>query len=387
MTSAPARPLLRVGTLQALSFGMMGAVYPFLALELRAAGVGGVLLVVALIAAPTIRLFGGPLWGSISDTLGDLRSPLLLAGGLSVLGVLAIGLLPGPAVVAGAVLLAVGRAGAGPLVEAASLSAVDHDTGRYGTVRRWGSLGFLLCVLVAALARDHLGLTPLLLASLVGAAMVIVAVGLPRGRRPERSRPSLAPLLGDPLTWLVLATSALHFAGISLYDSFFAVHLEELDLGTTWLGVAIVLGIGTELLTLSLGSLLLRRLDAPWLLLLAIAVQLPRWALTAVGTTPWLLVPVQVVHGFTFGAYWLACIAILSARAPRELTGSTQGLLAASAGGVGALLANLLGSLIVEHSSTSNLFWTALGLTALAGVSAVGVAVVGRGAGNGSAAR
>ena len=252
--------IVRVGALQALSFGMMGAIYPFLALELRSAGIGGMLLVSALVAAPVLRLVSGPVWGAISDALGDLRRPLLLAVVLSVLGVLAIVLAPGPAVVVGAIVLALGRAGAGPLVDAASLTAVDHDTGRYGGIRRWGSLGFLGCVVLAALGRDTLAIPPLLLAAVVGVGLVVGTVGLPRAAARTRiRRPDPRPLLRDPITWLVLATAALHFAGIALYDAFFAVHLQSVGLGTTWLGVAITLGIATELATLTLGGWLLRR--------------------------------------------------------------------------------------------------------------------------------
>jgi len=379
------RVLVRVSALQALSFGVAGAVYPFLALELRQAGIGGWVLVCALISAPILRLVGGPLWGWTADRLGSTRAPLLLAGGLAVLGTLAVWGLPGALVIGGTVVLALGRAGATPLVEATSVHATDRDPGRYGAVRRWGSAGFMLAVIAGSLGRDHLGLSPLLLAAVLGVALLLVALGLPRVEVRDRTRAPIGPLLRDPVVWLVLGTSALHFAGIAMYDGFFAVHLERLGLPTGWLGLSIGLGIATELVTLSMGGWLLARLGPRGLLLAAVLISAPRWLVTALGTEAWMIVPIHVVHGFAYGGYWLASIALLTERAPERLTGSVQGLLAASAGGVGALIGNLAGSTIVEHLPSAALFWTALGLTGGATVLALGVGIAGRSPGAQSA--
>lgn len=366
--------LPRLAVLQALSFGSMGAVFPFLALELRGSGTTGVALVVAMTAIPVARLVLAPAWGAGADRLGRVRPVLLAATALTILGTVGLVALPAFLALGAALLLAAGRAGTGPLVDASSLNAVDGDTGRYGTLRRWGSLGFLAVVLVAGTVRDTLGLSPLWLGAALGLALLAVAAGLPAGVPPERRPllPALLRLARDPGVLLLLAASAVHFAGISLYDGFFAVHLEAGGHGTTWVGVATVLGVGVEVVVLSLGAWLLRVVGPRTLLVLTMALNIPRWALTAALVSPWLVVPLQAIHGFTFGAFWLAAIALLSARAPRDLTGSTQGLLAASIGGVGAGIGNAIGSTVVEGFDSRMLFVVATVLAAIATGLAVG---------------
>lgn len=370
----------RASVLQALSFGSVGAIYPFLALELKAAGIGGTVLFLALVSAPILRLLAGPAWGWLADRLGAVRGPLWAAAGLALAGVALILGVDGPLILAGTVLLAVGRAGATPLVEAAALDAVERDTGRYGGVRRWGSLGFMLAVILAGVGRDATGWSPLWIGLGCSGAFVAMTFTLPRVQAapsPTGLGRDWWALVRDPGVLVVLAISALHFGGVVLYDAFFAVHLESLGLGTSWLGLTVGLGITTEIVVLSVGGWLLRRLGSHWLLVAAVAIHIPRWLLTALGTDVLTLVPIQAVHGFAFGGYWLASIALLTRRAPERLNGSVQGLLAASAGGIGALIGNGLGTVIVESAPTAMLFWTALGMSVIALVLAGGLAVVG----------
>lgn len=376
---ATASPLLRVSLLQALMFGAVGATFPYLALELREAGVGGWMLVVALTTLPVLRIVLGPAWGAVADRIGRVRPVLLVAGVLAAAGVALLLALPPWLVLLATTLLALGRTGVLPLVEAASVDAVDRDTGRYGLVRRWGSLGFLLAVAIAGITRDWTGLSPFWLGTLLSVALIVVALTLREAPPVERVPvlPALLTLGKDPIVWGILVASALHFAGIAAYDGFFAVHLEALGHGTTWVGVAVTLGIITELITLTLGTWMLRRFGAGPLLIAAMAINVPRWILTALGTEPWMLVPIQVVHGFGFGAYWLASVSLLSRRAPERLTGSVQGLLAASAGGVGGAIGNLLGGTLVESATTDMLFWTTAGIGVVATLVAVGVVSLG----------
>lgn len=367
---------VRASALQALSFATVGAVYPFLALELTSAETSGVVLLLALVSAPLLRLFGGPIWGWLADRMGGVRGPLWTSGIIAVVGVAILLGVQGPAVIAGTLILAAGRAGAVPLVEAASVAAVDRDPGRYGAVRRWGSAGFMLAVIIAATSRDWTGLSPLWIGLVLAAGFVAVSLTMPR-IRVQAARPRLTEwlqLARDPLVLATLLTSALHFAGVALYDGFFAIHLKALGMSTSWLGLSIGLGIGTEIVVLSAGAWFLGRLGARWLLVAAVLIHIPRWILTALGQDALWLIPVQAVHGFGFGAYWLASIAILTERAPRHLDASVQGLLAASAGGVGALIGNLVGTLVVERAPTQALFWTATGLSVGATLIALAIA-------------
>lgn len=363
-------PAIRLSLLQALSFGAMGAVLPFLALELRAGGVGPVGVTVAMVSVPVASLLLGPVWGWASDRAGQLRGGLALAGIFAVLGATVLVGLPVWMAVVGALLFAVGRSGLSPLVEAASLHSVGRDPGRYARLRRWGSAGFLASVLFSGLMRDYLGLSSFWLGLGLGTGVLAMVWALPAApaRTGEPLGPALAQLVRDPVVALILVASALHFSGIAIYDGFFAVHLEGLGHGTTWVGVAAVLGIGVEVGVLSLAAWMVRRAGPSALFVGAMLLNVPRWAVMIFWTDPFWVVPIQAVHGLAFGAFWVAAIALISARAPSRLVGSVQGLLAAAAGGVGAGLGNGLGSALIATGDSWRLFSAALVLASSATV-------------------
>ncbi|TVQ90576.1 MAG: MFS transporter [Deltaproteobacteria bacterium] len=364
-------PRTRLGLLQGLSFASLGAVFPYLALELRARDMSGIALLLALISAPLLRVGLGPLWGLASDRLGRARPVVLAAAALIVAGlIVTLPKLGAIVAVLGVVLLAAGHAGIAPLVDAASLRVVEHDPGQYAQIRRWGSLGFLLAVLIAGSLRDHLGLSPLLVGLFLAIGLLWAARGLSSAAPPQRPpRPEgLLAAISSPSPLLLLAASAVHFAGIALYDGFFAVHLDALGHGMIWTGIATVLGVSVEIGVFSIAGRLMARFGAPTLLLFAIALNIPRWLLTAWITSPWGLVAIQLAHGVAFGAFWVAAVALLTQQVPRKLTGGAQGLLAAAVGGLGAGIGNAIGSWVVESRPTPWLFWiaSALGCCALA---------------------
>jgi PPP family 3-phenylpropionic acid transporter len=327
----------------------------------------------ALTGIPVLRIVLGPPWGVAADALGRGRAVLLVASLITLAGTVWLGAAAGAALLVGAVLLACGRAGSAGLVEAVTLQAVHQNTGRYGALRRWGSVGFLLAVLGAGVARDLWGVHPFWIGSALGTAFVILIATLPEGKPPPPSQlvPALVQVARDPTLVLLLVASAVHFASISVYDAFYLVYLERTGAGTTWAAAAVALGVLVEVGVMSAAGPLVARIGARTLLLSAMALNIPRWLLTAFLLDAAWLLPVQAVHGFTFGAFWLAAVAILSARTPSNLTGSTQGLLGAAVGGVGAALGNLVGAGLIDAPAREALFLGAAALSALATVLAV----------------
>ena len=109
--------LSRLALLQGLSLAMLGAVFPYLALELKALGVTGVALTLAMTATPAMRLVLGPAWGMASDKTQGSPLILLLAAGAALLGCLALLGLPPSLALLGVLALGIGRTGSGPLVD------------------------------------------------------------------------------------------------------------------------------------------------------------------------------------------------------------------------------------------------------------------------------
>lgn len=349
--------LTRLAMLQGLSLAMLGAVFPYLALELQDRQVSGLALTVAMTATPALRLLLGPAWGLLSDRVNGATWVVMLAAGMALGGCLALLGLPPALALLGVLALGIGRTGSGPLVDGLTLTALKDRADDYGRVRLWGSVGFLIAAFGAGWGRDK-GLSPLWLGSAAGLGMLVVAASLPKAAAPTGPRRRLLPALlslgRDPGFLLLLLASGLHFAGHAVYDSFFSVHIDAQGHDSLWVGVAVILGVGVEVGVLALGPRLLARFGSHRLLLGAMLLALPRWVLSAWTDSLPLTIALQAVHGITFGAFWVAGVSLVQERAPKDLRTSGLGLLSAAVGGVGSGLGNLGGSLIVDSGADTH---------------------------------
>jgi PPP family 3-phenylpropionic acid transporter len=117
---------------------------------------------------------------------------------------------------------------------------------------------------------------------------------------------------------------------------------------------------------MSMSERIFRRFEPRHVFLFAVMLALPRWLLTAWIREPWVLVGLQALHGVTFGAFWVAGVAVVSRRAPPQVANSAQALLGVAVGGLGAGLGMTGGGLIVSWAPTWHLFLWGAGAAGLA---------------------
>jgi PPP family 3-phenylpropionic acid transporter len=130
----------------------------------------------------------------------------------------------------------------------------------------------------------------------------------------------------------------------------------------------------SEVLLLAVGGTWLRRATPMTIMGLGAATSIVRW--TALGFDPPLavLVPLQILHGFTFGATMLGAIQFMSRAVPDSHAGTSQGLYGVFAAGIGGAGGAWLAG-IGYQAFGGPAYWL---MAVLAGLGAVGVTVVAR---------
>ncbi|KMO19414.1 MFS transporter [Methylobacterium platani JCM 14648] len=330
---------LRLALLYAAVFAGIGVAMPFLPLWLAGLGLGPE-LIGALVALPIlVRIVAtAPLVGLIDR--GVPPRTLMVAGSLGLAATYA--LMPAsaplgwPALAGLIVVNAVAGAALVPCLDYQSLAAVRRDARLdYARIRLGGSLGFLAASLLGGWLLGFVGtggipnfLAGLELASACGAALLLhrARAAVPASRAPGR-----VPL---PLAlWLAIAAGAAIQASHAAVYAFGSIHwgligLSPAETGIAW-GVGVVAEIGFFAAVGRIGWLR----DAPFRLLgLGAAAALLRWGgLLAASGLPALVLPLQALHGLTFGATQLGAMAALSRLAPEGGRGAAQGTYAACA--------------------------------------------------------
>src|SRR5262249_12886206 len=132
-----------------------------------------------VLALPQVmRTFAPAGWGALADRTGALRTLVAISCAGFALGFAALPFAESfPAAALAVVATGLLPAGALPLVEAITLGALAGQTGRYGPIRLWGSVGFIAAVLAGGACLDAAPLAALPWAML-GFALAALAVAL-----------------------------------------------------------------------------------------------------------------------------------------------------------------------------------------------------------------
>lgn len=334
--SPPSGPA-RLSLLYAVVFTEIGIAMPFMPLWLDALGLDAAVIGVLLALPIATRIVAtAPLMSLLDRGLGPRR--MILLGSLALS--LTYALMPGaagigwPLLALFIVLNAVAGAPLVPCIDYLTLAAVRQDSRlAYSRIRMAGSIAFLLANLAGGFLLSALGgqvAVPLLLTGLaLGAALVAwrsrSMIGLPQNAD-GAPRPKLPPKL-----WLCIGAAAAIQASHGAIYGFGSIYWTSQGIPAAWVGSLWAVGVLSEIVLFAA----MPTLPAAWrsparlLSLGAAAAILRAVGMVLVGDRLVALVPLQGLHGLTFGATQLGAMAAVSTYAPDGARGRAQGTLSA----------------------------------------------------------
>ncbi len=347
----------RLSLLYAVVFTEIGIAMPFMPVWLATLGLdaGVIGLLLALPIATRIAATA-PLMALIDRGLGARR--LIVRGSLGVaLTYAAMAPASGfgwPMLAVLTVLNAVAAAPMVPSIDYLTLAASRRDPRlAYSRIRMAGSIAFLIANLAGggllALLGERLAV-PLLLTGLALIASAVARLDPTPAEPPRRAAAGPSPALPRRL-WLCIAAAGTIQASHAAIYGFGSISWTAHGIGPTAIGALWATGVLSEIVLFALAP----RLPAAWrgpVPLLALgggAALLRAVGLFLVGDRLETLVPLQALHGLTFGATQLGAMAAVSALSPEGARGRAQGTLSAVNAGI-AVAATLASGLIYGHA-------------------------------------
>src|SRR5207247_1700869 len=143
--------------------------------------------------------------------------------------------------------------------------------------------------------------------------------------------------------------------GLGAYDALFPAYLTRLSTAT-YAGAAIAFGAIAEIVFMNRGRGVLKSLGLGGTLVLAYSVSSVRWLVVALVPQPIVLIAIQALHAFTFGAFYLACVAIVDAESPPEVRASGQGIFATTTWGLASAASLTLAGWIEPRGGMRGVF-------------------------------
>ena len=334
------------------------------------------------------RLFAPYAWGWLADHGGRRTQLLRIAVALALLCAAGYFVSPAYGWIAGVTLaLFVCTAGVIPISEAALAHVVSVgatlDAARYGRVRVWGSIGFIVTVVGSGALLQAIGVRafPWLVVALLG-ALLIAAVRLPGSTEAPHgsdTAPGALAVLREPIVaWFFAGVFFTVMAHTSLYV-FFSLYLVSLGYGKMAIGLIWAVGVAAEVGWFWFqGAWLARRTPHAWLTLAA-AIATLRFALTAAfGGVPALLVLVQCTHAITFAAQHSSCIVVVNRHFPGRLRGRGQALYSLIGYGASGVVGGVVGGAVSQTWGFPAVFWGASAAAAIAALCSARAATLDR---------
>ena len=376
------RQLAPFAALSASYFAHIGFFNPYLPLWLQELGLSILAISVLVSVQAATRLFAPYGWGWLSDRTGERIQLMRYSACAALLASTGLWWDGGVNWLFGVLLLMFMHTSAMmPMSEAAMAHLVTQDgvfnARRYGRIRLWGSVGFLVTVMVAGVFFERAGMHHFPAWTVATMLAVTVSVfclpDLKEAIPAHALRVNVMPVLRQRAVQWFFASVFLHvLSHIGIYV-FFSLYLDSLGYSKTMIGLLWALSVVVEIGWFFTQSRWLPRMSLPAWLVLCSAAMVLRMGLTASSAQVLvLLLLAQALHALTFATHHTVCIALLSQHFSGRLRGRGQALYTVIGYGFPGVIGGLAGGMLSTHYGLSSVYWASMVISALAVACALG---------------
>lgn len=300
-------------------FGILGLYLPYFNLYCYHLGFSGAQIgTLSGVRSATLVLFPF-VWGALADRY-QRRKSIYLFCNMAALAAWC-GYLATTAFVPMLVIAVVYGIFFAPLIsflEAYAMDLLGKDKKAYGRVRVWGSVSFILVVTLMGRLIEHFGIGMIVPLILAGAVLQTAAGGLlpPAAAMPPPTTDKALARMPWSRTVVFLVCGFLMLASHGTYYGFFSIHLEDMGLPATTIGIAWAVAVLAEILVMINSKRLFALASLETVLRASFAIAALRWLILALSPHPAVILGSQVLHAFSYGTFHMASILYMDRLTP-----------------------------------------------------------------------
>jgi len=370
-------PYWRLSSFYFFYFALLGCISPYWALYLDGRGFSAVEIGELMALFGLVRVLAPNVWGALGDYTGRRMALLRLGCGICFVIFANIFWVDGFISMA---LLMVGYgffwAAVLPQFEVVTLNYLKERTDDYSRIRIWGSIGFVVAVLILGLLFDFISLLNLPVFMLVLLLAILISSLAVKGEKKavyEEAGVGFVALLLRPSVIAFLLAAFLMQLSHGAYYTFFSLFLQGHGYANSWIGFLWALGVLAEVIVFLVIHRMFRWVSYKTVLLVSLLLAVVRWYVTAhFADVLWLLILAQLTHAATFGAMHSVSMHYIHKYFKGRHQGQGQALFSSlTYGAGGALGAYVSGQIWMKDFGVTMFEWAAV--CALIGVLIVAV--------------
>jgi len=253
-------------------------------------------------------------------------------------------------------------------LEAFTMDILGTEKKSYGRIRGWGSMAFIMTVIVLGRIIDLYSIEIILILIFAGSlTQALISAKIPDIRIKKQAPFTLkAKVLLKRRVTVFLFCAFLMLVSHGTYYGFFSIHLENLGYDNTFIGIAWALASIAEILVMIKSDSIFRRFSLENVLVFSFMVAAVRWFALFFATSPAVILFLQIFHAVTYGTFHVASILYIDSLTPDETKTLGQAVNNAVTYGLGLMVGFFINGYLFEIMGLFALFMIS-SLIALAG--------------------
>lgn len=239
----------------------------------------------------------------------------------------------------------------------------------FGSIRTWGSIGFATTGIVGGYTLSVIGITnilyPYLFYTILSLVIVMKIADVKEESKPIRLTDTKKVL---KVKKFVLFIFFMLFITIThrTNDTYLGIFISSRGGDETLVGWAWFVAVSSEAIMFATSRYWLRWFHEITLIIIASMLYTVRWFLFSMIDLPYVIISLQVLHGLTFGIFYLTGFQLVTKLLPKGLYTTGHLLYTSFFFGLSGIIGSLFGGTIIEFAGTAKLYFY-MGVTAFLG--------------------
>lgn len=245
-----------------------------------------------------------------------------------------------------------------PALDTAAGNLVQQGDVNYGRSRSYGSIGFIVSVLIISMLTGFFGDSAILSSMIIGLCFMLLMRLLPtpailavkptvKDRRDSLTFKSLWQVKSFPI--VLLSVILLQGAHASYYNYGY-IYLQDLGVNQFYIGIIINIAVIFEIIYFLKADHMFTKWKPSSLLILAAAGSTLRWVLVFLFPNVWVFMISQSLHALSFGVAHYAFMVYITKNLPKQQIPNAQGIYSALALSFSTAVLTLIGGFLYEIS-------------------------------------
>lgn len=330
-----------------------GIFYPYLSLLLVTNGLNSGQVGLILSIGTLVSIVVQPIWGLVVDRFSVTRVVLFLSAAVPAVFVVFYRMHAPWLIVLASVVSNLFAAPQAPIADAYAVATARRARTSYGAIRLFGSLGFATGGYLGGLYLVHQSMQTLWVpAAFLGLMAAAAAITFPRP--PEEvgigssMTGGLRVLLSNRRFLVFLCGGLLVSQTLTAFNTYFTLTFRAMGGSLSLTGIAFFIASATNVPAMLMASRVIRRIGRERTMLLAAIAYVLRWGIQAFVPIPSVAIAIQVLHGVSFGFFYVAAVDFVAHAAGKDLQATGQSVFGMVTGGIAGIVGSLVNGYLLQ---------------------------------------